>query len=37
MAYKVTGTGHPYLEKIETGQVITWQALPYTTGYIKLL
>jgi hypothetical protein len=37
MAQMVTGTGHPYLQKIERGQAITWQAMPYTTGYITLL
>jgi hypothetical protein len=37
MAHKVTGTGHPFLQKIGKGQAITWQAMPYTAGYTKLL
>jgi hypothetical protein len=37
MAHKVTGTGHPFLQKIGKGQAITWQAMPYTTGYTKLV
>jgi hypothetical protein len=37
MAHKVTGTGHPFLQKIRKGKAITWQAMPYTTGYTKLL
>ncbi len=35
MAQKVTGTGHPFLQKIGKGQAITWQAMLYTTGYTK--
>jgi len=37
MAHKVTGTGHPFLQKIGKGQAITWQAMPYMTGYTRLL
>jgi hypothetical protein len=37
MAHMVTGTGHPFLQKIGRGQAITWLAMPYTTGYTKLL
>ncbi len=31
MAHQVTGTSHPFLQKIGKGQAITWQAMPYTT------
>jgi hypothetical protein len=36
-ALKVTGTGHPFLQKIGKEQAIPWQAIPYMTGYTKLL
>ncbi len=33
MAHKVTGTSHPFLQKIEEGQATSWQAMPYMTEY----
>jgi hypothetical protein len=31
MAHQVTGTGHPFLQKIGEEQAISWQTVPYTT------
>ncbi len=31
MAHQVTGTSHPFLQRIGKGQAVSWQAMPCTT------